>query len=366
MSERDPAFASLAARVDALLARGAADLDHPADLAARDALARDLFAWQRTRNPPVARLAEVFLGDREPATLDDIPGVPTEVFKVARVACFPPEATVRVFHTSGTTQDLRGSHAFADLGRYTAGALAAAARWLLPAPRYRSVFIAQDEASAPDSSLTFMLARFAERWSPGQPRPFYLDGAVLDSARALHDLCSVPRELPVALLGTTYGFVHLADAMAAMGTPRVVLPPGSVAMPTGGSKGRSRELSPGELDALLAERFGLARTDIVGEYGMTELSSQTYEAHREGAPPGRYRAPPWLVVTAVDPESLRPVPPGALGLLRLVDLVNVGSAIAVQTSDLGRVHPDGFEVLGRAPGATPRGCARALDALLAP
>ena len=40
--------------------------------------------------------------------------------------------------------------------------------------------------------------------------------------------------------------------------------------------------------------------------------------------------------------------------------------IAVQTADVGVVASDGtFEVRGRAPGATPRGCARAIDALLA-
>jgi hypothetical protein len=108
----------------------------------------------------------------------------------------------------------------------------------------------------------------------------------------------------------------------------------------------------------------VARTQIVGEYGMTELSSQAYEAHREGCAPGVFRAPPWMRVTAVDPVALTRVPDGEIGLLRVVDLANVGSAVAIQTSDLGRVHPDGFEVLGRAPGASPRGCARALDAAL--
>ena len=95
---------------------------------------------------------------------------------------------------------------------------------------------------------------------------------------------------------------------------------------------------------------------------MTELSSQAYESHARG---GRlYVPPPWMLITAMDPERLTPLPHGAAGILRIVDLANIGSCIAVQTADLGATHPEGFEVHGRVPGATPRGCARAMDALL--
>ena len=38
---------------------------------------------------------------------------------------------------------------------------------------------------------------------------------------------------------------------------------------------------------------------------------------------------------------------------------------AIETADLGRALSDGFEVLGREPGAEQRGCSIAADALLA-
>jgi len=38
--------------------------------------------------------------------------------------------------------------------------------------------------------------------------------------------------------------------------------------------------------------------------------------------------------------------------------------LAVQTADLGRELPGGFEVLGRSPGAEARGCSIAADAML--
>ena len=65
-------------------------------------------------------------------------------------------------------------------------------------------------------------------------------------------------------------------------------------------------------------------------------------------------------------ETLRPVEPGAAGLLQHFDLANVGSVAAVLTEDLGRAVEDGFVVLGRAPGAEPRGCSLAMEELLAP
>lgn len=332
-----------------------------------EALGLAVFAWQRSHNPVIARLAARALGERVPGTLAEVPALPTDVFKVARVACFPEHETVRVFETSGTTQDVRGRHPFASLALYEAAAIASARRWLLPEPGYRCVLLAESEASAPSSSLSFMLARFAETWDVRRGSAALLEGwmvrgSALDVAAVAAALDGAGNDgVPVALLGTSFGFVHLLDAV---GAKRWALPHGSVAMPTGGFKGRSREVDPEVLREMIAGTFGLSQGDILGEYGMTELSSQGYEARREGR--ASYRVPPWMRVTMVDPETLREVPRGEVGLVRVVDLMNLGSAIAIQTSDLGRVDDDGsgFVVLGRAPGATPRGCARAMDAVL--
>lgn len=332
-----------------------------------EALGLAVFAWQRAHNPVVERLAARSLGGKEPATLAEVPAVPTDVFKVARVACFPEAETVRVFETSGTTQDVRGRHPFALLGLYEMASIASGRRWLLPAAEYRFVLLAESERAAPTSSLSFMLARFAETWdarcwSTSLQEAWMVRDSVLDVAAVTAALDrSLKDGLPVALLGTSFGFVHLLDAI---GDRALTLPPGSVAMPTGGFKGRSREIEPDALRAMIRRTFALAEADVIGEYGMTELSSQGYEARREGR--ASYRVPPWMRVTVVDPETLREVPRGEVGLVRVVDLMNLGSAIAIQTSDLGRVDADGggFVVLGRAPGATPRGCARAMDAVL--
>jgi hypothetical protein len=67
---------------------------------------------------------------------------------------------------------------------------------------------------------------------------------------------------------------------------------------------------------------------------------------------------------AADPETLEPLPPGETGVLRYLDLANLDSVMALQTSDLGAVTHAGIEIFGRAPGATVRGCSIATDELL--
>jgi acyl-CoA synthetase (AMP-forming)/AMP-acid ligase II len=176
---------------------------------------------------------------------------------------------------------------------------------------------------------------------------------------------------PVVVMGTSFAFVHMLDALAGA---RLALPGGSRAMHTGGYKGRSREVLPAVLRADIAAAFDVDERSVVGEYGMTELSSQLYESTlraEHGLAPatarhGVFVPPPWMRVRAVDPETLQPVGSGEIGILRFEDLANVDSALAIQTADLGRVTGEGVELSGRAPGAPPRGCSLAIDELLQP
>ena len=100
---------------------------------------------------------------------------------------------------------------------------------------------------------------------------------------------------------------------------------------------------------------------------MTEMSSQFYDAVAGSAPPPGERlhvGPSWVRTQAADPETLRPLPHGEVGVLRHWDLANLDSVMAIQTADLGFTTPAGFRVLGRARGAEARGCSIAMDELL--
>ena len=74
------------------------------------------------------------------------------------------------------------------------------------------------------------------------------------------------------------------------------------------------------------------------------------------APPRSFHFPPWARVQIISPETGREVAEGETGLIRIFDLANVFSVAAIQTEDLGIRRGDGFELVGRAQLAEPRGC----------
>ena len=124
-------------------------------------------------------------------------------------------------------------------------------------------------------------------------------------------------------------------------------------MLTGGFKGRSRSLDPSELAELIERRLGIGPRAIIGEYGMTEWTSQAYGA---GVTPA-LEAPPWLKLRVIEPGSWRDAPPGQPGLVAAFDLLNLDNVSAILTSDLGVLDSSGrLSLVGRAPAARPRGC----------
>jgi Acyl-protein synthetase, LuxE len=356
------------ARSDALHARAQAFIAG-ARADAFDALALDLARFQADHIPPLARLARARNVDLARAeSADAIPAVPTDVFRLARLAAHPPEDDRALFRTSGTTAEARGEHALRTTATYERAALAWADRLLFPdGLDRRAIVLAPPHADQQDSSLGFMLDLFARRLPAAS---FHLLGGSLDLPGIAAAAAQARAEgRPAVVLATSFALVHLLDASAGLD---LRLPAGSRVMQTGGFKGRSREIAADDLRAAITQAFAVPASHVLGEYGMTELSSQLYEPSLAAAlgnwpltaSHGVYAAPPWVRVTAVDPLSLAPLPDGAVGLARIVDLANVDSAVAIQTADRVRVLPEGVELLGRAPGATPRGCSIAADAML--
>jgi hypothetical protein len=159
------------------------------------------------------------------------------------------------------------------------------------------------------------------------------------------------------------GSTWLLDAL---GESRLSLPRESRIMQTGGFKGYARTLDDAALTLALERALGVPAAHIVGEYGMTELSSQLYDGgFRQGqAGESVFVEPPWLRVTPVDPVSLEPVPEGELGIARFTDLANVDSVMQVLTQDCVRRVPGGIVLYGRRPSARLRGCSLAVESLI--
>ena len=341
-----------------------------------DTLALDIARFQAAHVPAIARLAYArHTHFTHAPDASSIPAVPTDAFRLTRIAVHPRDCDVALFRTSGTSQGAhaRGEHPLRTTETYELAALSWGARFLFPdRTDLRALVLAPSIAEQPGSSLGFMLDKFAHAF---EKRPAFfvhlreggeaamdVAGMARAAAEARHD------RQPVLVLATSFALVHLLEGAAKLD---LRLPAGSRVMQTGGFKGKSREVTPAELRAMVTKALAVPEPHIVAEYGMTELSSQLYEstlaaAHGHGPklPHGVYVPPPWVRVRAVDPVSLDPVPTGEIGIARITDLANVDSAVAVQTADRVRAVDGGIELLGRSAGAPPRGCSIAVDEML--
>jgi hypothetical protein len=345
-------------------------------------LALDIARFQATASEGFRRLVRARGASLE--ALDDVPPVPSDAFRLTRVATFPQELEAVRFFTSGTTGAERGAHVMRRADTYERLSLRYGRQALLaPGATAIVVALAPPLDTPPTSSLGYMMARFMEtfdgeplgdlepRPSSASPARWLLDpnGVDLAGLERVVRVASRTRR-PILLLATAFALVRLLDDLAGA---RLPLPSGSVVMQTGGFKGRTREVSMEELREGVTRAFQLGERRVVGEYGMTELTSQLYEgtlresalsARHPSAAPGIYFEPPWLRVTPVDPISLQPVAEGDVGLARFIDLGNVDSAISVVTQDLVRRVDGGVQLLGRQAGAPARGCSLAIEALL--
>jgi hypothetical protein len=350
----------------------------------RDALLLTLADYQRAHVAPYARFCAQRVSGRGVDTVDDVPALPTDAFRFARISSREPSEDVRTFCSSGTTRDSRSTHALQDLTLYDTAARTAARHALFPdRDQMALIVLAPHERELADSSLSYMLARFVEWFgNDGSTHVWPLERPELDrlTTRLEH---AAAAHLPVALLGTSFAFVHAIDALHER---RFALPAGSRIMQTGGFKGRSREVAVDDMRGLLSDTFAVAPDLIVAEYGMTELSSQLYDgtlrahvlaqasprARAEGPlvatelppQPRRLWAPPWVRVSVVHPETLRPLPHGEQGLVRIDDLANLDSVAFIQTSDLGTLDEHGLTLHGRASDAVARGCSITAEQLL--
>ncbi len=346
-------------------------------------LALELFTLQLKFNPAYRKICagrKLMPGAVEHWT--EIPVVPTAVFKELELSSIPPVERTTVFHSSGTTEQKpsRHFHSTESLAVYEASLIPWFQNNIVPDLRFtnddlRVACLTPPPAQAPHSSLVHMFETVRQQL--GAPETAFVgklaaDGSwTLDFDALLRILnSSLATRHPSLVLGTAFSFVHLLDYLAENNL-RFQLPPGSRVMDTGGYKNRSRTMPKSELHALITERLGVPPENILCEYGMSELSSQAYD----GVASDRWRVtgkggasrhspldtrhfhfPPWARVQIISPETGLEVADGETGLIRIFDLANVFSVMAIQTEDLGIRRGEQFELIGRAAMAEARGC----------
>jgi hypothetical protein len=334
-----------------------------------EALAARCFGFQYATVAPYRAYCDAL--ERTPRNVtrwQDIPVVSTRAFKEWEFTSLPVGQRRWVFHSSGTTGEARSRHYHDEhsLALYEASLL----KWF--AMHFRAeasagaspafICLVPRADTVPHSSLAHMFAAVAKAYGCGEPAwcaAVEADGSwALLTETAMEGLARAQATgRPTVVLGTAFSFVHLLDGLAAH-RARFVLPPSSAILETGGYKGRSRELPKVQLHEGIAAALGLPAGVIVCEYGMSELSSQAYD--RVAGPAAGaarcFRFPPWARPLVVNPETGQEVPDGAVGVLRVFDLANLRSVLAVETEDLARRCGRGFELLGRTAMAERRGC----------
>jgi phenylacetate-coenzyme A ligase PaaK-like adenylate-forming protein len=148
-------------------------------------------------------------------------------------------------------------------------------------------------------------------------------------------------EKKILMIGVSYALLDLADTAVDLN--------GITVMETGGMKGRRKEMTKAELHSRLQTAFNLPH--IHSEYGMTELLSQAYSSSNQ-----TFECPPWMKILLRDRTDPFHLKSGKSGAINVIDLANIFSCSFIETEDLGRFNPNGFEVLGRLDQADIRGC----------
>ncbi len=322
-------------------------------------LALEVFAHQYERCLPYQRYCrQLHKTPEQVSTWQQVPAVSTEVFREFDLCTLPPEEARYIFLTSGTSQETKGKHYYHDLTLYDAAIQASflLSLGLSETPKILFRILTPSFAEVPTSSLFYMFQQILT-WYGAPGSRFYFKENELDCALLAADLREdTAANRPVVLLGTAFAFVNFCDYLKAQ-DHAFKLPQTSKLLETGGLKGRVRAVSRTELYQLFTSYFGLDLQSCFSEYSMTELSSQCYSQANSPL----FYSPPWMPTQVINPETGTEVGIGETGLVQFFDLANLTAISAIITADLARKHPQGFELLGRAPKAILRGCSTAFE-----
>ncbi len=288
----------------------------------------------------------------------DVPAVSTEVFREFTLTTLPPSSTKYIFQTSGTSQDRKGQHYYHDMTLYDAAIRSSFMKGLGLSTDKKHVFrvLTPSFTEVSTSSLFYMFQQVLS-WYGEEESAYYFKNDELDCEHLVHDLKEDEKNnKPVVLLGTAFSWVNFFDYLQEQDLT-FKLSPESRLMETGGLKGKTRSVSRQELYQSFETSLGLSLKHCFSEYGMTELSSQSYSKPNSHC----FMSPSWMPVQIINPETGKEVEVGETGLVQFFDLANLTAVSAVITSDLAIRHSDSFELIGRAPKAIIRGCSTVFE-----
>ncbi len=289
-------------------------------------------------------------------------GIPDSAFRGESLFHFRDATPVRTFRTSGTTGPTRGVAEYSERGLdlLRRSIVANARRHIFGyLDRPTVIRLVPDVHAAPDGIMPYGMALLSQTFGDPATSTSIIGAQGLDVATLIDrlDRCVV-QERPVVMIGGSFAFVHLCDALAERGR-RWILPHRSRIVDAGGFKGRSRELDVDVLRGQLASIFGLGRECFSNIFGMTELASQLYDGTPKRVGPKGER--PKHALAFVRPSVRNPstwaTAETGPGLLEVADLCVLDRPHVVLTGDWGVASKEGVAITGRVVAAESRGCA---------
>jgi phenylacetate-coenzyme A ligase PaaK-like adenylate-forming protein len=270
-------------------------------------------------------------------SIEEIPFLPISLFKSHKVVTgdFKPEA---VFESSGTTTTVNSKHYIKSVEVYRRSFTEGFASFYGSIDNYCIIGLLPSYLERKGSSL-IMMADELISLSNHPLSGFYLYD--------FKKLSAVLQQLEASgtktmLIGVTFALLDFAHQFP-MKLQHTTI------METGGMKGRGKEMLRQEVHDVLKLQLGVE--NVHAEYGMTELLSQSYSTGH-----GEFKTVPWLKVLVRDEEDPLRVADKGPGLLNIIDLANIYSCSFIATDDVGVIHTNQFEVIGRLDHSDVRGC----------
>lgn len=267
-----------------------------------------------------------------------VPFLPIDFFKTNKIISSLDNHEI-VFESSGSTSDVKSKHYVTDTELYTKSLTKTFNLFFKNFNNNKLFCLVPSLVEKPSSSLAFMCNKLIEI-NKNVESGFYLNKTeklkqnILDCER---------KKQKYILFGLSFEILNFSKKY------RINIKNG-VVIETGGTKKNQVRMIREELHSLIKKNFQLK--DLVSEYGMAELLSQSYCFDGE-----LFCSPPWKKILIRDKRNPLNIQRGSSrGCINIIDLSNINSCSFIATNDLGYKKDDKFCVTGRVLNTSQRGC----------
>ena len=268
----------------------------------------------------------------------EIPFLPIELFRTKKIISIEKKHQ-NVFLSSGTTNQLKSKHYIIDLKIYKKSILKSFELFFGDPKEFVFFCLVPDFKKNPNSSLSFMCHELI-KYSSKSKSGFYLNktNTLISNIKK----CQQEKKKFI-IFGLGFEILNFANKK------NISLKDGLI-IETGGTKNNKTRILRDDLHKRLKKLFQI--DNIISEYGMAELLSQSYYLNNK-----YFVAPPWkkiLIRNKTNPLKINTN--NYRGHINIIDLANIYSCGFIATNDMGYVNKVGFDVIGRSQNAANRGC----------